>query len=166
MASSGLSPNTYYPRHNELITPATAYKSSQRPNLFSFSSRFPEVPRLLSFVVCTHDEMATKTQFAAAFLLLSIISSSYASAQLLQCPLQLVQVAACAPLSIINLGPLTTFLQNLCCGLFGVLTGNQTASCLCVSLKVAVLGLNINLPGAINIVLSACGKNVTIGGCP
>ena len=166
MAGSGLSPNTYYPRPNQLITPATAYKYAQRPNLFSFSSQIPEVPHLLSLVVCTHDEMATKTQFAAAFLLLSIISSSYASAQLLQCPLQLVQVAACAPLSIISIGSLTNFLKNLCCGLFGALTGNQTASCLCVSLKVAVLGLNITLPGAINIILSACGKNVTIGGCP
>ena len=50
MAGSRLSPNTYYPRPNELITRATAYKYSQRPNLFSFSSQIPEVPA--SSVLC------------------------------------------------------------------------------------------------------------------
>ena len=80
--------------------------------------------------------MATKTQFAVAFLLLAMMSSSYASAQLLTCPILLVKVL-CRPLSIfpiINL-PIIVNLKRLCCNLFKNLTANQTANCLCLSFK-------------------------------
>ena len=124
-------------------------------------------PSFLPLYSFPRKKMATKTQFAAAFLLLSMMCSSYASAQLLTCPLQLISTAVCGPLlGIISVGGLSTTLQNACCSLFSSLTANQTANCLCVTLKLSALGLQLSLPDAVSLVLTSCGKNLTIGACP
>ena len=119
----------------------------------------------LSFVVPFPDEMATKTQFAAAFLLLSMMSSSYASAQLLTCPLGIAGAVVCNIFAIIQIPPVTTFLRDACCSLLSPMSPNMTVNCLCLSLQASIFGIFISLPGAVNIVLSGCGKNYTIGSC-
>ena len=123
---------------------------------------------ILNFFYSSHflvDIMATKTQVVAIFLFLNVIFGTFALAQL--CPLTIVQATLCGGLlDIINVGGVTGLLQGLCCNLFTLLASDQTTNCLYTSLKVAVLGLNISLLEAINLVLKACGKSYTIGSCP
>ncbi|CAA6675252.1 unnamed protein product [Spirodela intermedia] len=46
--------------------------------------------------------------------------------------------------------------------LFSPLTNNVAADCLCISIKANLLGLNVSIPGDINLILNSCGKNITI----
>ncbi|CAA7388189.1 unnamed protein product [Spirodela intermedia] len=120
--------------------------------------------------------MATKTQATAAFLLLNLMFCTFASGQLIRlppispvlgCVAQLGQAGVCGLLlNILRIGGFDKLLNATCCALFASLTGGQTAQCLCIGVKLRLLGLNVTVPGDINLILQSCGKNITIGGCP
>ena len=115
--------------------------------------------RSLSLVIPIPDEMATKTQFAAAFLLLAMMSSSYASAQLLTCPIPIVFVKVFCGVPIISL-------TGICCNLLKNLTANQTANCLCQAFKFPPFIVNLTPISFINSIIQRCGKNFSISACP
>ncbi|CAA7388191.1 unnamed protein product [Spirodela intermedia] len=120
--------------------------------------------------------MATKTQATAVFLLLNLMFCTFASGQLIPvlpsipvvgCVVQLAQAVACGLLlNLLKIGSFSAVLNATCCALFASLTSGQTAQCLCIGIRLRLLGLNVSIPGDINLILQSCGKNITIGGCP
>ncbi|KAK9683574.1 hypothetical protein RND81_10G150500 [Saponaria officinalis] len=54
-----------------------------------------------------------------------------------------------------------------CCALIKGLADLEAAACLCTALKANVLGINLNVPIALSVLLSACEKDVPYGyKCP
>ncbi|XP_050227262.1 pEARLI1-like lipid transfer protein 2 [Mercurialis annua] len=54
-----------------------------------------------------------------------------------------------------------------CCSLIGDLVDLEAAVCLCTTIKASLLGINLNLPINLSLVLNHCGKNVPQGfQCP
>ncbi|AED95445.1 putative bifunctional inhibitor/plant lipid transfer protein/seed storage helical [Arabidopsis thaliana] len=50
-----------------------------------------------------------------------------------------------------------------CCALIKGLVDLEAAVCLCTALKANVLGINLNVPISLNVVLNHCGKKVPSG---
>ncbi|CAI0490593.1 unnamed protein product [Linum tenue] len=50
-----------------------------------------------------------------------------------------------------------------CCSLLGDLVDLEAAVCLCTALKANVLGLNLNVPIALSLLLNVCGKTAPEG---
>ncbi|EOA12450.1 hypothetical protein CARUB_v10028669mg [Capsella rubella] len=53
--------------------------------------------------------------------------------------------------------------SSKCCALIKDLVDLQAAVCLCTALKANVLGINLNVPLSLNLVLNRCGKKVPSG---
>ncbi|CAI8609620.1 unnamed protein product [Vicia faba] len=47
-----------------------------------------------------------------------------------------------------------------CCSLIGGLANLEAAVCLCTALKANILGINLNLPINLSLILGYCGKGV------
>ncbi|CAM8880944.1 unnamed protein product [Rhodiola kirilowii] len=50
-----------------------------------------------------------------------------------------------------------------CCGLIGGLTDLDAAVCLCTAIKANLLGINLNVPVSLSVLLSYCDKKVPSG---
>ncbi|KAG7536142.1 Hydrophobic seed protein domain [Arabidopsis suecica] len=50
-----------------------------------------------------------------------------------------------------------------CCALIKGLVDLEAAVCLCTALKANLLGINLNVPISLNVVLNHCGKKVPYG---
>ncbi|KAJ9549913.1 hypothetical protein OSB04_022456 [Centaurea solstitialis] len=50
-----------------------------------------------------------------------------------------------------------------CCTLIQGLTDIEAAVCLCTAIKANVLGINLNVPVSLSLLLNACGKKVPTG---
>ncbi|XP_021622236.1 14 kDa proline-rich protein DC2.15 [Manihot esculenta] len=50
-----------------------------------------------------------------------------------------------------------------CCSLIGNLVDLEAAVCLCTTIKASVLGINLNLPVNLSLLLNYCGKKVPEG---
>ncbi|CAH1429585.1 unnamed protein product [Lactuca virosa] len=50
-----------------------------------------------------------------------------------------------------------------CCTLIGGLADLDAAVCLCTAIKANVLGINLNVPVSLSLLLNACGKKVPSG---
>lgn len=50
-----------------------------------------------------------------------------------------------------------------CCSLIEGLVDLEAALCLCTAIRANVLGINLNIPVALNLVLNNCGKKVPAG---
>ncbi|CAE6215058.1 unnamed protein product [Arabidopsis arenosa] len=50
-----------------------------------------------------------------------------------------------------------------CCALIKGLVDLEAAVCLCTALKANLLGINLNVPISLNLVLNQCGKKVPSG---
>ncbi|XP_050227268.1 14 kDa proline-rich protein DC2.15-like [Mercurialis annua] len=54
-----------------------------------------------------------------------------------------------------------------CCSLIAGLVDLEAAVCLCTTIKASLLGINLNLPVNLSLLLNYCGKNVPTGfECP
>ncbi|KAF8090129.1 hypothetical protein N665_0485s0004 [Sinapis alba] len=92
------------------------------------------------------------------FLFLNIFFFTYTSA-LGSCPRDSLQISACANvLDVVKL-ILGSPAVPQCCSLIEGLVDLDAAACLCTALKVKILGINLNLPLYINILLNGCGRN-------
>ncbi|KAF3341996.1 pEARLI1-like lipid transfer protein 2 [Carex littledalei] len=80
------------------------------------------------------------------------------------CPIDALKLGACADvlglLKGINIGSGS---KNSCCSLLGGLVDLEAAVCLCTALKANILGINLNLPINLSLVLNYCGKGVPSG---
>ncbi|XP_043694846.1 pEARLI1-like lipid transfer protein 1 [Telopea speciosissima] len=80
------------------------------------------------------------------------------------CPIDTLKIGVCAnvlkSLLNISLGIPTT---SSCCSLIQNLVDLDAAVCLCTAIKANILGINLNIPIALSLLLNYCGKNVPSG---
>ncbi|KAL6208388.1 hypothetical protein ACLB2K_019338 [Fragaria x ananassa] len=80
-----------------------------------------------------------------------------------KCPKDTLKLGVCADLlGLVNLqigSPPTT----PCCSLLKGLTDLEAALCLCTALKASVLGINLDVPISLSVLVSACQKSVPSG---
>ncbi|KAM6588203.1 hypothetical protein CsatA_010808 [Cannabis sativa] len=85
-----------------------------------------------------------------------------------KCPLDTLKLGVCANLLnelvhvVVGTPPKTP-----CCSLIGDLVDLEAAVCVCTALKANILGINLNVPISLNLLLNYCGKNAPLGfQCP
>ncbi|KAI7995729.1 hypothetical protein LOK49_LG11G02398 [Camellia lanceoleosa] len=84
------------------------------------------------------------------------------------CPIDALKLGVCLNLlpGLINV-TIGTPPVNPCCSLIGGLVDLEAAVCLCTMLKLNVLGLPVNIPIALSLLLNNCGKTTPTGfQCP
>ncbi|KAG9150498.1 hypothetical protein Leryth_010886 [Lithospermum erythrorhizon] len=86
----------------------------------------------------------------------------------LTCPRNALQLGVCADVLGGLLG-LTIGSTNVepCCSLIEGLIDLEAAICLCIAIRANILGININLPISLTLLLNVCGRNLPYGfQCP
>ncbi|CAN0862368.1 14 kDa proline-rich protein DC2.15 [Linum grandiflorum] len=102
--------------------------------------------------------MASKTNSTLALILaLNILFFSKVSGG--KCPIDVVKFRACGDLFYVgNKGP-----SIPCCSLLNGLADLDAAVCLCTAIQANILGINLNLPISLSLLLNACDKNAPSG---
>ncbi|RYR29401.1 hypothetical protein Ahy_B01g053771 isoform C [Arachis hypogaea] len=128
--------------------------------------------------------MASKTTSLALFLTLNILFFALVSANNAPCPPPPKHNkhhhkggsggSAC-PRDALKLGVCANVLNGLlnvtlgqppvapCCSLLNGLVDLEAAACLCTALRANVLGLNLNLPISLSLLLNVCSRKVPRG---
>ncbi|CAI8599612.1 unnamed protein product [Vicia faba] len=76
-----------------------------------------------------------------------------------QCPIDTLKLGVCANLlGLITIGKPP--LGSKCCALIDKLVDLEATVCLCIALKANVLGINLNIPLDLSLIISACQKTV------
>ncbi|XP_050263704.1 14 kDa proline-rich protein DC2.15-like [Quercus robur] len=80
------------------------------------------------------------------------------------CPKDALKLGVCAGLlnDLIHL-VVGTPPNTPCCSLIGGLVDLEAAVCLCTAIKANVLGINLNVPLSLSLLLNFCGKKVPSG---
>ncbi|KAK8660713.1 hypothetical protein V6N13_051627 [Hibiscus sabdariffa] len=79
------------------------------------------------------------------------------------CPKDTLKLGACADLlGLVNI-IVGTPPSSKCCALLQGLADLEAALCLCTAIKANVLGINLNVPVTLSLILSACQKEVPRG---
>ena len=80
------------------------------------------------------------------------------------CPKDALKLGVCANLlnDLIHL-VVGTPPNTPCCSLIGGLVDLEAAVCLCTAIKANVLGINLNVPLSLSLLLNFCGKKVPSG---
>ncbi|KAE9614222.1 hypothetical protein Lal_00016837 [Lupinus albus] len=79
------------------------------------------------------------------------------------CPKDTLKLGVCADvLGLVN-GQLGKPPKVPCCSLIEGLANLEAAVCLCTALKANVLGINLNVPINLSLILNYCGKGVPKG---
>ncbi|KAG5045173.1 hypothetical protein JHK86_014579 [Glycine max] len=83
------------------------------------------------------------------------------------CPKDTLKLGVCADiLGLVNV-TVGTPPSSECCALVKGLADLEAALCLCTAIKANVLGINLNVPVTLSVILSACQKTVPPGfQCP
>ena len=82
---------------------------------------------------------------------------------LASCPRDTLKLGVCVDLlGLINL-QLGSPPSSQCCALISGLADLEAALCLCTAIKANVLGINLNVPITLSLILSACQKSVPAG---
>nr|XP_043611891.1 14 kDa proline-rich protein DC2.15-like [Erigeron canadensis] len=77
------------------------------------------------------------------------------------CPKDALKLGVCAKLLNDSVGTVVGQpLGHPCCSILGDLVNLEAAICLCTALKANVLGININIPISLSLLLSSCAKEV------
>ncbi|CAN1258810.1 14 kDa proline-rich protein DC2.15 [Linum perenne] len=106
--------------------------------------------------------MASKTNSTLAlFLALNLLFFSMVSA--CECPIDVLKLGVCADLKLkIGNPPVKP-----CCSLINGLVDLEAAVCLCAAIKANLLGINLNVPLCLGLLLNVCDKKVPSGfQCP
>ncbi|KAJ1392668.1 Hydrophobic seed protein [Sesbania bispinosa] len=106
--------------------------------------------------------MASKTCSSfALFLILNLLFFSFVTACGASCPRDALKLGVCA--NVLN-GLLNVTLGQPpvtpCCSLLNGLVDLEAAVCLCTALKANILGINLNLPISLSLLLNVCSKQV------
>ncbi|KAJ9687761.1 hypothetical protein PVL29_016292 [Vitis rotundifolia] len=80
------------------------------------------------------------------------------------CSVDTLKLGVCAGLlnDLVHLG-VGTLANTPCCSLLDSLVDLEAAVCLCIIIKVNILGINLSVPVALSLLLNYCGKNVPSG---
>ncbi|KAK7311232.1 hypothetical protein RJT34_09238 [Clitoria ternatea] len=80
-----------------------------------------------------------------------------------KCPKDTLKLGVCADiLGLVNVVVGSPVTSN-CCALLQGLADLEAALCLCTAIKANVLGINLNIPVTLSLLLSACQKDVPSG---
>ncbi|KAK8710653.1 hypothetical protein V6N13_145967 [Hibiscus sabdariffa] len=80
-----------------------------------------------------------------------------------RCPRDALKLGVCANvLNLVNVVVGSPPVQP-CCSLIQGLADLEAAVCLCTALKANILGLNLNVPVSLSLLLNVCSKNVPTG---
>lgn len=80
------------------------------------------------------------------------------------CPKDTLKLGVCADLlndllhAVVGTPP-----KSPCCSLIGGLADLEAAVCLCTAIKANVLGIKLNVPVSLSLLLNYCGKKVPTG---
>ncbi|XP_022751806.1 14 kDa proline-rich protein DC2.15-like [Durio zibethinus] len=79
------------------------------------------------------------------------------------CPKDTLKLGVCADLlGLVNITE-GTAPSSKCCALLSGLADLEAALCLCTAIKVNVLGINLNIPVTLSLLISACQKELPPG---
>ncbi|KAI3468917.1 hypothetical protein Pfo_025580 [Paulownia fortunei] len=120
--------------------------------------------------------MATKSNKSLAlFLLLNLVLFSLVSAWTPPSPKPKPKPSKSCPKDTLKLGVCANLLNGLlnvtvgtppktpCCSLIEGLADLEAAVCLCTAIKANVLGINLNVPLSLSLLLNVCTKKVPKG---
>ncbi|MDG2769828.1 HPS-like domain-containing protein, partial [Vibrio parahaemolyticus] len=80
-----------------------------------------------------------------------------------KCPKDTLKLGVCADvLGLVNV-VVGSPVSSKCCALLEGLADSEAALCLCTAIKANVLGINLNVPITLSVLLSACQKTVPAG---
>ncbi|XP_027330898.1 14 kDa proline-rich protein DC2.15-like [Abrus precatorius] len=80
-----------------------------------------------------------------------------------KCPKDTLKLGVCADiLGLVNV-VVGSPVSSKCCALLEGLADVEAALCLCTAIKANVLGINLNVPVTLSVLLSACQKSVPTG---
>ena len=80
-----------------------------------------------------------------------------------KCSLDLLKLGVCADVLGLIKAQVGTPPALPCCSLLQGLVDLEAAVCLCTAIKANVLGIQLNLPINLSLILNYCGKNVPSG---
>ncbi|BFG31436.1 hypothetical protein CerSpe_177100 [Prunus speciosa] len=115
--------------------------------------------------------MASKRPALALFLALNLLFSALVNANnpspapnRVACPRDALNLGVCANvlsgLVNVNVGQVPV---RPCCTILLGLVDLEAAVCLCTSINARILGINLNIPVALSLLLSACGDKLPDG---
>ncbi|KAK4796172.1 hypothetical protein SAY86_028498 [Trapa natans] len=129
--------------------------------------------------------MASKVLGSAALFLslfFSLVSSTQVSSSQAHYPPKIPRVPGhsypavpTCPRDALKLGACANVLSGLvhlvvgappkasCCGLLTGLADTDAAACLCTAIKASVLGINLNVPVSLSLLLNYCGRQLPYG---
>lgn len=91
-------------------------------------------------------------------------SPSTTPAAMQSCPRDALKLGVCAKLLNGTVGAVVgTPPDAPCCSLIGGLLDLEAAICLCTAIKANILGINLNIPVSLSLLINTCGKNVPSG---
>lgn len=80
------------------------------------------------------------------------------------CPIDTLKLGVCANLLGGLIGVIIeTLLKAPCCSLIQGMVDLEAAACLCTAIKVNILGIKLNVPLSLSLLLNTCSKNVPKG---
>ncbi|KAG1360840.1 14 kDa proline-rich protein DC2.15 [Cocos nucifera] len=125
--------------------------------------------------------MASKTSAFALFLLFNFLFFTFASAcgscpptptkptptpspSSGKCPIDALKLAVCANVlsGLLNI-TIGTPPKVPCCSLLSGLVDLEVAVCLCTAIKANILGINLNIPIDLSLLVNYCGRKVPSG---
>ncbi|KAF8010264.1 hypothetical protein BT93_D1243 [Corymbia citriodora subsp. variegata] len=109
--------------------------------------------------------MASKNHATLALVLsLNIIFASLALTTAASCPKDAVKLGVCADLlgSLLNV-TIGTPPKEPCCSLIQGLADLEAAVCLCTAIDADVLGIHLDVPLSLSLLLNVCSKKVPPG---
>ena len=80
-----------------------------------------------------------------------------------KCPKHALKLAACANVLGLVSAEVGHPPAEPCCSILGGLADLEAAVCLCTALKANVLGINLDVPVKLTLLLNYCGKSVPEG---
>ena len=80
-----------------------------------------------------------------------------------KCPKNALKLAACADVLGLVSAEVGQPPVEPCCSILGGLADLEAAVCLCTAIKANVLGINIDIPVKLSLLVNYCGKNVPSG---
>ncbi|KAB2055299.1 hypothetical protein ERO13_A11G026000v2 [Gossypium hirsutum] len=80
-----------------------------------------------------------------------------------RCPRDALKLGVCA--NVLNLVNVTVGSPPVmpCCSLLNGLVDLEAAACLCTAIRANILGINLNIPVSLSLLLNVCSRNVPTG---
>ncbi|KAK5782782.1 hypothetical protein PVK06_037287 [Gossypium arboreum] len=80
-----------------------------------------------------------------------------------RCPRDALKLGVCA--NVLNLVNVTIGSPPVmpCCSLLNGLVDLEAAACLCTAIRANILGINLNIPVSLSLLLNVCSRNVPTG---